>query len=124
MVLTRKICNFICYIPSFLLSPTLCCGTYKILAFFRPIFRKNELKHEKYAKNHPKMTFLLIFVFLCIKQKWPKIQFHLLGHIFVIIFAHFPIDLSDFCLEKFHLIYTLNQVRISDNPRKGVNLRA
>ena len=27
------------------------------------------------------MTFL-IFVILCIKQKWPKIPLHLLGHIF------------------------------------------
>ena len=94
------------------------------IGIFRPFFRKNELKNEKYAKNRPKMTFPLIFVFLCIKQKWPKIQFHLLGHIFIIRFAHFPIEIPNFCLEKFNLIYTLYQVRISDNPRKGVNLRA
>ena len=99
-------------------------GTFKILAFFQLIFGENELKNEKYAKNRPKMTFPLIFVFWCIKQKWPKFQFYLLGHIFAMRFAHFPIDISNLFLEKFVLIYTLNQVRISYNPRKAVNLRA
>ena len=41
------------------------------------------------------MTFPLIFVFCCIKQKWSKIQFYLLEHIFVVRFVHFPIDISD-----------------------------
>ena len=82
------------------------------------------MKNLKVCKNCPKMAFSLIFVFWCIKQKWSKIQFYLLGHIFVIKFVHFPIDISDFSGGEVPSMCTLNEAKNSADPRKSLNLRA
>ena len=91
--------------------------------FFGPFLQKINEKSKSMQKL-PKMAFSLIFVFWCIKQKWSKIQFYLLGHIFAIKFVHFPIDISDYFFWLVSLIYTLNKARNSDDPRKCANLRA
>ena len=48
------------------------------------------------------MTFPLPFIIWSKKQRWPKIQFYLLEHIFSTKFVHFPIDISEIFFEEFH----------------------
>ena len=91
--------------------------------FFGPFLQKINEKSKSIQKL-PKMAFSLIFVFWCIKQKWSKIQFYLLGHIFVIKFVHFPIDISDFSGGEVPSMCTLNEAKNSADPRKSLNLRA
>ena len=85
---------------------------------------KIDKKSLKYTKITQKVTFPLTFVIWCKKQRWPKIQFYLLEHIFSTKFVHFPIDISDFFFGGVLSIFTLNKAKILADPRKGLNLRA